>query len=62
MRGALKALVADTHVVTDGLATLAAVKEVGFTNEPVVVGSTGEAAGQHPRFLAVSTTLGNLKT
>lgn len=59
---ALKALEADTHVVSDGLATFAAVKEAGFTHEPIVVGSTGKAAGSHPRFLAVNTTLGNLKT
>lgn len=59
---ALKALEADTHVVSDGLATFAAIKEAGFTHEPIVVGSTGKAAGSHPRFLAVNTTLGNLKT
>lgn len=49
-------------MVSDGLATFAAVKEVGFTHEPVVVNSSGKAAGGHPRFLAVNTTLGNLKT
>lgn len=59
---ALKALAADTHAVSDGLATFAAVKEAGFAHEPIVVGSTGKAAGWHPRFLAVNTTLGNLKT
>ena len=61
-RWAAKALAPDTHVVSDGLATFAAVKEVGFTHEPVVVNSSGKAAGGHPRFLAVNTTLGNLKT
>jgi hypothetical protein len=61
-RWAVKALAPDTHVVSDGLATFAAVKEVGFTHEPVVVNSSGKAAGGHPRFLAVNTTLGNLKT
>jgi hypothetical protein len=59
---ALKALAPDTHVVSDGLATFAAVKEVGFTHEPIVVNGTGKTAGGHPRFLAVNTTLGNLKT
>jgi transposase-like protein len=61
-RWAVKALAVGTHVVSDGLATFAAVKDVGFTHEPIVVGSTGKAAGQHPRFLAVNTMLGNLKT
>jgi ribosomal protein L37AE/L43A len=59
---ARKALAAETHVISDGLATFAAVKDAGFTHEPVVVGSTGKTAGSHPRFLAVNTTLGNLKT
>lgn len=59
---ASKALAAGTHVVSDGLATFAAVKDAGFTHEPVVVNGTGKSAGQHPRFLAVNTTLGNLKT
>lgn len=61
-RWATKALQTGTHVVSDGLATFAAVKDAGFTHEPVVVNSTGKSAGQHPRFLAVNTTLGNLKT
>lgn len=61
-RWAAKALSAGTHVVSDGLATFTAVKDAGFTHEPVIVSSTGKAAGQHPRFLAVNTTLGNLKT
>lgn len=59
---AAKALSAGTHVVSDGLATFAAVKDAGFTHEPIIVNGTGKAAGQHPRFLAVNTTLGNLKT
>jgi transposase-like protein len=59
---ALKALAPDTHVVSDGLATFAAVKDVGFTHEPIIVNGTGKTAGGHPRFLAVNTTLGNLKT
>jgi hypothetical protein len=61
-RWAVKALAVGTHVVSDGLATFAAVKDVGFTHEPIVVGSTGKAAGQHPRFWALNTMLGNLKT
>jgi ribosomal protein L37AE/L43A len=61
-RWAAKALAAGTHVVSDGLATFAAVKDAGFTHEPIIVNRTGKAAGQHPRFLAVNTTLGNLKT
>ncbi len=61
-RWATQALAAGTHVVSDGLATFAAVKDAGFTHEPVIVNSTGKSAGQHPRFLAVNTTLGNLKT
>ncbi|WP_271007618.1 IS1595 family transposase [Paucibacter sp. B51] len=61
-RWASKALAAGTHVVSDGLSTFAAVKGAGFTHEPIIVNSTGKAAGQHPRFLAVNTTLGNLKT
>lgn len=61
-RWATRALVAGTHVVSDGLATFAAVKDAGFTHEPIVVNGTGKSAGQHPRFLAVNTTLGNLKT
>lgn len=56
------ALAPRTHVVSDGLATFAAVKDVGFTHEPVIVNGTGKTAGSHPRFLAVNTTLGNLKT
>ncbi len=59
---ATRALATGTHVVSDGLATFAAVKDAGFTHEPVIVNSTGKSAGQHPRFLAVNTTLGNLKT
>jgi len=61
-RWATKALAAGTHVVSDGLSTFAAVKDAGFTHEPIIVNRTGKAAGQHPRFLAVNTTLGNLKT
>jgi ribosomal protein L37AE/L43A len=61
-RWAARALAAGTHVVSDGLATFAAVKDAGFTHEPIVVNGSGRSAGQHPRFLAVNTTLGNLKT
>ena len=61
-RWATKALATNTHVVSDGLATFAAVKDAGFTHEPIIVNGTGKSAGQHPRFLAVNTTLGNLKT
>ena len=60
-RWAVKALAVGTHGVSDGLATFAAVKDVGFTHEPIVHGN-GKAGVQHPRFLAVNTTLGNLKT
>lgn len=61
-RWAAKALAAETHVISDGLATFAPVKDAGLTHEPIVVNRTGKAAGQHPRLLAVNTTLGKLKT
>jgi hypothetical protein len=60
-RWAVKALAVGTHVVSDGLAAFTAVKDVGFTHEPIVHGN-GKAGVQHPRFLAVNTMLGNLKT
>lgn len=58
---AARALKEGTHVVSDGLATFAAVKDVGFSHEPIVHG-IGKLGAQHPRFLAVNTMLGNLKT
>lgn len=50
-----------THVVSDGLSTFVAVTAAGVTHEAIVHG-TGKQSAQHPRFLAVNTLLGNLKT
>ncbi|MEJ6003891.1 IS1595 family transposase [Paucibacter soli] len=61
MRWAIKALSVGTHVVSDGLTSFTAVKRVGFAHEPIIAGN-GKTGAQHPRFLAVNTTLGNLKT
>jgi len=58
---AVRALAAGTHVVSDGLAGFAAIKDAGFTQE-VIVHGRGKAGAQHPRLLAVNTTLGNFKT
>lgn len=59
---AVKALAPQTHVVSDGLGSFPAVKDAGLTHEPIVVGGAGKPRAQHPRFLAVNTTIGNLKT
>lgn len=50
-----------THVISDGLSTFVAITAAGVTHEPIVHG-TGKKGAQHPRFLAVNTLLGNLKT
>jgi hypothetical protein len=40
-RWATKALATGAYVVSDRLATFAAVKDAGFTHEPIIVNGTG---------------------
>lgn len=59
-RWAKKALAQATHVLSDGLSSFVGVRAADCTHEAIAHGS-GKQSAQHPRFLAVNTTLGNLK-
>lgn len=63
MAWAKKTLAAGTEVWSDGLSCFRSVTAAGATHSPVVMSElTGRQAAQHPKFLAVNTVLGNLKT
>lgn len=60
---AKKALAPSTQVLSDGLACFRGVTASGAAHSAIVMnGSTGREAAQHPKFHAVNTVLGNLKT
>jgi transposase-like protein len=54
-------LTATAHVVSDGTACFAQVKQIGATHERYLTGG-GRKAAQMPQFKWVNTILGNLKT
>ena len=56
-----KSLAAPATLVSDGLGCFTAVHGTGILHEPHVTGG-GAASAKHPSFLAVNTTLGNIKT
>jgi transposase-like protein len=56
-----RSLVAPATLVSDGLGCFTAVQGTGIRHEPHVTGG-GAASAKDPRFWAVNTALGNLKT